>query len=75
MTEHWEVCGWRKVIRKKANIWKKGDKVLWNTGSFANVHIPEQSRWIDRWTVADIANGACKNHRTYNSFEEALEAE
>ena len=75
MTVHWETKGWRKEVDRRMSSWKKDNKVLWNTGRFTDVYHQEVSEWIDKWTVADVIDGEYKNHRSYNSFEEALEKE
>jgi hypothetical protein len=75
VSNYWETKGWRKEVDRLGSRFVKGNKILWNTGGFKLVHHPEPSEWIEQWTVADIIDNRYCNHRTYKSFEEALEAE
>lgn len=76
MNEHWETRGWRKGTSTRLTSYVKDSKVLWNTGRFNSaLHPAEPSEWIEQWTVADLIDNRYCNHRTYNSFEEALECE
>lgn len=76
MSEHWETRGWRRNRKETHNHYSKNNKQLWNTGRFNSAsHPAEPSEWIEQWTVADLIDNRYCNHRTYNSFEEALEKE